>query len=171
MSRVSIAAPHLSANAVKQKIKSAGNYWHRQKWLVVYNSLVDPRPASEIAQHTGVSVGTVHKVISQYNRLGVEALTTPGKGGRRNQYLTLEQETAFVATFKEKAVKGQIATAGEIKLAYEKLIGHPVHKTTIYRLLDRHSFRKIVPRACHIKANTEEQEAFKKTLSKKLQSF
>ena len=171
MSRVSIAAPHLSANAIKKKIKSSVNYWHRQKWLVVYNGLVDPRPALEIAQHTGVSVGTVHKVISQYNKLGAEALATPGKGGRRNQYLTLEQETKFVATFKEKAVKGQIATAGEIKLAYEKLVGHPVHKTTIYRLLNRHSFRKIVPRACHIKSNTEEQEAFKKTSSKRLQSF
>ena len=171
MSRVSIAAPHLSANAVKQKIKSTGNYWQRQKWLVVYNGLVDPRPALEIAQHTGVSVGTVHKVISQYNRLGVEALATPGKGGRRHQYLTLEQETAFVAAFKEKAVKGIIATAGEIKLAYESLVDHPVHKTTIYRLLDRHEWRKIVPRASHIKANIEEQEAFKKTFSKRLQSF
>lgn len=76
MSRLSIAAPHLSANAIKQKIKSAGNYWHRQKWLVVYNGLVDPRPAEEIAQHIGVSVSTVHKVISQYNRLGASALAT-----------------------------------------------------------------------------------------------
>ena len=163
MSRVSIAAPHLSIEAVKQKMKSAGSYWHRQKWLVVYNALIDPRPAEAIAQHTGVSVGTVHKVISQYNRLGAEALSTPGKGGRRNQYLTLEQEKEFLAVFKEKAILGQIATAASIKQAYEKLVGQTVHKTTIYRLLERHEWRKIVPRPCHIKADPEEQEAFKKT--------
>ena len=73
MSRVSRAAPHLSLEAVEQKLKSTESYWHRQKWLIVYNGLVDPRPASAIAKQTGVSVGTVHKVISQYNQLGVAA--------------------------------------------------------------------------------------------------
>lgn len=122
----------------------------------------------EIAQHTGVSVGTVHKVISQYNRLGADALALPGKGGRRNQYLTLEQKKAFVASFREKATKGQVATIAEIKLAYEKLVGRTVHKTTIYRLLDRHESRKIVPRPWHIKADAEEQKAFKKTFAPQL---
>ncbi len=102
MSRVTIAAPYLTAQAVKEKMKTAQSFWHRQKWLVVYNALIDPRRAQEIAQHTGVSVGTVHKVICEYNRKGAEALSTPGKGGRRNQYLTLEQEKAFLETFKKK---------------------------------------------------------------------
>jgi len=62
MSRVSIAAPHLSVEAVKEKIKSARSFWQRQKWLVVYNALLDPRDAAEIAKHIGVSVGTVYKV-------------------------------------------------------------------------------------------------------------
>jgi hypothetical protein len=79
MSRVTIAAPHLTAQAVKEKGKTAQSFWHRQKWLVVYNALIDPGPAQEIAQHTGVSVGTVRKVISEYNRKGAEALSTPEK--------------------------------------------------------------------------------------------
>jgi len=52
MSRVSRAASHLSVEAVEQKLKSAPSYWHRQKWLIVYNGLVDPRPASAIAKQT-----------------------------------------------------------------------------------------------------------------------
>lgn len=165
MSRVSHAAPYLDVAAVKQKLKTSRSFWSRQKWLVVYNALVDPRPASAIAQHIGVSVGTVHKVISQYNRKGPAALENPGKGGRRNYNLTLEQEKEFLAAFFEKALLGQIATTAEIKLAYEKSVGRTVHKTTIYRLLDRHEWRKIVPRSCHIKANPEAQEAFKKTFT------
>jgi transposase len=116
-------------------MKTAQSFWHRQKWLVVYNALIDPRRAQEIAQHTGVSVGTVHKVICEYNRKGAEALSTPGKGGRRNQYLTQEQEKAFLETFKKKAARGEIATVAKIKEDYEKLVGQTVHKTTIYRLL------------------------------------
>ena len=180
MSRVSRAAPHLSLEAVEQKLKSTESYWHRQKWLIVYNGLVDPRPASAIcasqqrfaiAKQTGVSVGTVHKVISQYNQLGVAALETPGKGGRYNSYLTREQEKEFLAKFFEQAAKGQIPTVTQIKIAYEQLVWHPVHKTTIYRLLDRHQWRKIVPRPCHVKANPQEQEAFKKTFSNRSNKF
>lgn len=168
MTRVSRAAPHLSVEAVEQKLKSAESYWPRQKWLIVYNGLVDPRPASALAKQTGVSVGTVHKVISQYNQLGVAALDTPGKGGRYNSYLTREQEKEFLAKFFEQAVKGQIPTVTQIKIAYEQLVGNPVHKTTIYRLLDRHQWRKIVPRPSHVKADPQEQEAFKKTFSNRL---
>jgi len=171
MSRVSKAAPHLSLEAVEQKLKSADSYWHRQKWLIVYNGLVDPRPASAIAKQAGVSVAMVHKVISQYNQIGVAALETPGKGGRYNSYLTREQEKKFLAKFFEQAAKGQIPTVTQIKIAYEQLVGHPVHKTTIYRLLERHQWRKIVPRPCHVKANPQEQEAFKKTFSNKSNKF
>jgi transposase len=116
MSRVSRAAPHLSLEAVEQKLKSTDSYWHRQKWLIVYNGLVDPRPASAIAKQTGVSVATVHKVISQYNQLGVAALETAGKGGRYNSYLTREQEKEFLGKFFEQAAKGQIPTVTQIKI-------------------------------------------------------
>ena len=70
MARVSRALAHLSVEEVLQKIQSATNFWQQQKWLVVYNALVDPRPAGEIALHTATSVRTVHQVISDYNRLG-----------------------------------------------------------------------------------------------------
>jgi len=163
MGRVSQAAPHLSVEEVKTKLKAATSYWSRQKWLVIYNALVDPRPATEMALHAGISVASVHKLLSQYNRTGAEAIETPGKGGRHNYYLTLKQEQEFLAKFFEKAARGQVATANEIKIAYEELVGHTVHKTTIYRLLDRHKWRQIVPRPSHIKADPEAQAEFKKT--------
>jgi transposase len=62
-----------------------------------------PDPAAEIAKQTGVSVATVHKVISQYNQMGVTALETAGKGGRYNSYLTQEQEKGFLGKFFEQA--------------------------------------------------------------------
>jgi hypothetical protein len=58
--------------------------WCRERWLIIYNALVDPRPAEEIATHCGVSTTTVHNVIAAYSRRGVEAVETPGKGGLRH---------------------------------------------------------------------------------------
>ncbi len=142
MGQVTQAFPHLELEAVKQKLKQANKYWQRQKWLVIYNAMIDPRPAVDIAKHVGVSRGFVRQVIQQYNRQGEASVSTPGSGGRRNCYLSWSQEQQLIESFKTKARKGHIATATEIKLAYEQKIGHQVHKTTIYRLLERHQWHK-----------------------------
>jgi len=163
MARVSRASAHLSAEEVLQKIRTATNFRQQQKWLVVYNAVVDPRPAAEIARHTGTSIRTVHQIISDYNRLGAAAIETPGKGGRNNSYISLEAETEFLSGFTEQAAAGVVTTITKIKQAFEELVGKEVDKSTIYRMLDRQEWRKRMPRPCHPEANPEVQEAFKKT--------
>lgn len=163
MSRITRAAPHLPAETVKAKMLTAPNQTQRRRWAIVYNALVEPRLASSIALHCGVSVPLVRVVISSYNRLGPAALDTPGKGGRRHQYLSLPQERAFLAPFFQRAAKGQIATADELQQALQAQLGHPVHSSTVYRLLERHNWRKRVPRPMHPQADVEQQTEFKKT--------
>jgi hypothetical protein len=78
----------------------------------------------------------------------------------------LEQERALLRTFFEKAEQGVLLVATEVKRAYEQVVGHPVPKSTIYRMLARHEWRKIVPRPHHPKANVEQQADFKKNSPK-----
>src|SRR6266576_827764 len=160
MTRIKRAATHVSVEEVKERMSHDPRSFYRKRWLIIYNALVDPREAKDIARHTGVSVATVHKLISTYNRLGVAAVETPGKGGRRNQYLTVEEERELLTPFFELAQKGELTTAAHIKLAFEKRVGHEVDETTIYRLLERHQWRKVVPRPFHPKADKEEQRLF-----------
>lgn len=161
MSRVSCVLPHLSVEEVQQKLKTATSFRRQQKWLIVYNALVDPRPAEEIALHTGTSKRTVHQVISDYNRQGIEAIETPGKGGRRRGYLSLAQEKNFLSQFMDSAKKGLINTIAKVKRAYESKIEETVHCSSIYRLLERHGWRKVMPRSHHPQSNFEQQEEFK----------
>jgi transposase len=166
MTRITRAAPHLSVEEVKERMNNDPRSLYRKRWLIIYNALVDPRDAKDIAKHTGVSVGTVHKLISTYNRVGRAAVETPGKGGRRNEYITLEEERELLAPFFELAKKGEITTVASIKQVFEKRVGHVVDETTIYRLLDRHKWRKLVPRPFHPKANKEEQKLFQQNFTK-----
>ncbi len=161
------AAAHLSAEELARRWKYDPRPHRRQRWLIIYQALVDSREAVQIAKHCGVSPATVHQLISAYNRRGVAAVETPGKGGRRHQYLTLEQEQQFLAPFFAQAQAGTIATAAQIKQAFEAQVGREVAETTIYRLLDRHGWRKLVPRPVHPKADPEEQATFKKTSSRR----
>ncbi|MDF5708275.1 MAG: winged helix-turn-helix domain-containing protein [Nostoc sp. S4] len=163
MARVSRVEPHLTLEQIKQKIATCDHPRRQQKWLIVYNALVEPRPASAIALHTGTTVRTVHEVISNYNRLAAAAIETSGKGGRHNSYLSKEEETAFLEQFVDAAQTGKITTITQIHQAFEKQVGREVDSSTIYRLLERHGWRKLTPRPYHPKGDRLQQEAFKKT--------
>ena len=166
--RITRAASHLSVDEVKERMNTDRRPWVRQHWWIIYNALVAPRKAEEIALHTGVSATTVHRVISTYNRLGPTALETAGKGGRRHEYLTWQEEKEFLAPFFAQAHNGEIATVAQIQRAFEAKIGHEVDDSTIYRLLARHGWRKLMPRPRHPQADLQAQEQFKKTLKRKL---
>ncbi len=138
--RVTRAATHLPVEVVTARMEREQRSWCRQHWEIIYQALTAPRKAEDIARMVGVSVSTVHRVIATYKRGGVAAIETPGKGGRRHQYLTLEQERAFLQPFVARAARGEMATAAEIQQAYEEQAKQSVALSTIYRLLDRHGW-------------------------------
>jgi transposase len=161
MGRVTSAKPHLSEFEVSLRLKETTGRENR-RWLVVWNALVDPRPAREIAIHTDVSVSTVQNLTSQYNRFGPEAIEGDEFGKRRRAYLSKNQEAEFL----EPATQGEISVAGPVKRALEELLDHEVHHSTVYRMLHRNGWREVVPRPAYPEATEETQEAFKKTSRK-----
>jgi transposase len=163
MTPVTRVAPHLTLEQVKQKLHSAPSLWLRERWLVIYTAMLEPRPAQVIATQLGVSRPFVAKISSLYKRFGPAGLETIGPGGRRNAYLSQDEETAFLAPFLERAAQGDIVTVKLIHLAFEQHIGHTVDDSTIYRLLQRHQWRKVMPRSFHPDADPEAQATFKKT--------
>lgn len=166
--RITRAASHLSVDEVKERMNTEVRPWVREHWWIIYNALVAPRKAEEIALHTGVSATTVHRVISTYNRLGPTALETPGKGGRRHEYLSVQEEKEFLAPFFAQAESGEIATVAQIQHAFEARVGHKVDDSTIYRLLARHGWRKLMPRPRHPQADLQAQAQFKKNVKRRL---
>ena len=67
--------------------------------------------------------------------------------------------------YEKSAEKGQIIKIYEIKEEYEKKCGHKIGAGTIYRVLKRHNWRKVMPRSKHPKkADDKEIEKSKKKL-------
>ena len=107
MGRITRAAPHLEASEVKTRLHQDPRPMFRQRWLIIYNALVAPRAASEIAKHTGSTVAMVHQVIAGYNRLGIAAVETPGKGGRRRKSCELGRRARVLcALFQPSRARG-----------------------------------------------------------------
>ncbi len=67
---------YLSPDEVRMKVEMIGGSLKMRKWLVILNGIIDPRPVSEIALHTGLSESCVYRIIAQYNRLGPESIET-----------------------------------------------------------------------------------------------
>jgi hypothetical protein len=65
--------------------------------------------------------------------------------------------------FLAQSEKGGILEVSRVKAAYEQVLGRRVPKSTIYRMLARHGWRKVVPRPRHPKADASAQAEFKKT--------
>ncbi len=63
--------------------------------------------------------------------------------------MTAEEEDKFLGPFIEEAPLGGIVEVREIKEAFDARIGSVVPKSTIYRLLNRHGWRKIAPGKKH----------------------
>ncbi len=100
----------------------------------------------QTAQLTGLSVGWVSK---QRNRfIQGKALgdgSAPAREGRRRQNFTLEEETAVLKPFLERAGQGGILVVGQIKHDLEAALGHPMSLSSVYTLLHRHDWRKLAP--------------------------
>ena len=118
--------------------------------------------SEQVATAIGWRPTSVRRVQSLYLRQGEVVFEGVGRGGRRRQNLTVEQERQLLEPFVSRAEPGGLLVVSEIQTAYERAVGHGVPKSTVYRMLARHGWRKLVPRPRHPKGNQQRQQAFKK---------
>ena len=118
--------------------------------------------AKDVSEATGFHPASVTRLVAKYRDHGLEAITGNHYGGNRRN-MSVEEETAILAPFRERAEKGEIIEVKEIEAAYQAAVDHPISVSQIYFVLHRHGWRKIMPRSRHPKkADDATIEASKK---------
>jgi transposase len=125
-------------------------------WLATQGQTAD-----QIAQALGWHPNSVRRVQRRFGVEGEAALLGGPAGGRRHQYLPEAAEARLLEPFLGPAERGGVLVATAVKAAYEQAVGRRVPKSTVYRLLARHGWRKVTPRPRHPKQAPAVQEAFK----------
>ena len=117
----------------------------------------------EIAQKLDTSDKMVSQWVSAYiNNVGIAALLPKERIGMHRN-LSIEEEKEFLSAYTKQAEAGQIIDLNELKAAYIEKVGHSIGGSQIYRMLERHGWRKVMPRSKHPqKASDEAIEASKK---------
>jgi transposase len=88
----------------------------------------------------------------------------PTLGGRRRALLSWEQENAFLADWQTQAEHGELVVLTPLRTALEKKLGRQVKASVVYRLVERHRWRKVAPDTRHPKADPSVQDEWKKKL-------
>ena len=158
-----VACDAAMVEALKARLKQVKTIAEFQRIQCVLLRATLDCSASEIAQVLGWATVTVHIAHSRWAKEGEAFFEIKGKGGRRYQNLTEEEEAEVLAPFLGQATAGNVLKVADIQTAYEAQAGKAVPNSTIYRLLKRHGWRKVTPRPRHPKADVTARGAFKKT--------
>jgi transposase len=129
-----------------------------QMVLLRENAMTQPA----IAETMGVSLSTVNRAHMAYDGGGLKALKSKPNGGRKRENMTVAAEKSLLARFAKAAGAGEMLNIQDLKGAYEKAIGHETSNSTVYNLLARHGWRKLMPRPFHPKRDIAAQNTFKK---------
>lgn len=99
--------------------------------------------SQEIATAIGWNPSSVRRFQARCLKEGESAFEINERGGRNRENMSIEEEKELLKPFFQKAEKEGVLVVKEIKLAYEDKIGYEVPKSTVYRMLFRHGWRKV----------------------------
>lgn len=142
--------------------KKVSKKYETKRILILRLLAVDKMQTSAIARIVGYNEATINNIVSRYYKEGLSTMLGENRKGGNKRYLSEEETEELLKTFEKQAEKGHLLVMSEIKKAYEKKIGKEVPNSTIYRMVARQKWRKIIPRSKHPKSKPEEQEAYKK---------
>jgi len=158
-------APPGSEERLKNLLNAATDIIEIKRIQSVYFRIAYNHSPEEISDMVGYSLDHIRHIQASYWKYGEEALKVKQTGGRIRENLSLEEEKELLSSFNKQAAEGGILEVSRIKDAYEEKLGKKVHKTTVYRMLKRHGWRKIAPRPYHPKNDKEAMTDFKKNFT------
>jgi len=149
-------------DAILKAEKEADNKYVIKRLMVLRLRAVQNMPSKEIGKIVGYPPASVNNILSKYFNNGLESMLGENRKGGNKRYLTQSEENQILQGFESQSEEGKILIVADIKEAYEKTVGKEVPKSTIYRMLKRQGWRKVMPRSKHPKSKPEEFSAYKK---------
>lgn len=115
----------------------------------------------QTALSLGVGRASVPRLQARLRQLCAEpGAVRPSWGGRRRASLTPQEEQSFLAPWEDASDGGGILVVSLIRAALAQRLGRPVAASVVYRMLDRHGWRKVAPDTRHPKSDPQAQEAW-----------
>ena len=135
-------------------------------------SVLLPALLNATLERTAVAIGVGRATVVRLQRRLRSRVREPNKamavrGGRRRAWMNVEEERNFLAPWAQKSADGAMLVVGPLRAALAQELGHPVAHSVVYRLLERHGWRKVAPDTRHPKSDPQVQQGWKKNFPKR----
>ena len=134
--------PEGSLEKLKAALDAASTKAQYQRVLCLWLRAAVGLTVREIALALGWHPSTVCNLHTRYARLGDAVLAQPGRGGRRRQNLSHEDEYALLRRLRQEAAPNCVINSARVLAAYEKAVGRRVAPSTVSRMLARHGWTR-----------------------------
>ena len=135
-----------------------------EKLLEVLTLRYEGKSNREITEKTGYNERYVTTLLAKYRKMGLEEFIRI-KQTSHYRKMTEAEETQLLEKCSELAAEGKVLTVADIRQVFEEELGEKTGHDYIYKLLKRHGWRKVMPRAKHPKAASEEEQNSSKKLT------
>lgn len=154
-------------NELKKAKQIIDNLTYRDDLLVALSVVLTSQgklDQANIGEVLGVSKSTVKRMIKDFKKgaSAGEEISTPVWGGDRRSLLTWEEENEVLEQMTPEAIQGHVVTVGDIQSALETKAGRTMSQQTVYNILYRHKWHKVIPDKAHPKNDPENLDEFKK---------
>jgi len=121
--RHTAVAGHLKPEEIKDRMLSSESRQQFQRWQVIYITVTKRLRAEEVSELVGVCTGTVHQWVHQYNHKGPDVFILQGRGGRRRELLSWNEEEELLEELREKGERGAIVISRDCGSLRSNLCG------------------------------------------------
>jgi len=154
---------HLTDAQLQERLSVSSGKPEFSRWQILYMvQVAGVHSATVISPLVNLSKSSIYKIVEQYNKEGAKGVKYNLRGGRRRSLLSAAGESELLDTIEQKAAKGLVKTANDIRSIVEAKVGKAVSDDYLWDLLNRNGWKKKMPRPHHPKRSVSDQEAFKK---------
>jgi transposase len=155
--------PHLSLEKIEQQYRTAKDPVARSHWQIIW-LLAQGKTTKQIVEYTGYGLTWIRTIAHRYNEGGPDSLGDRRHGNPGTEAI-LSQELQQQLREELQALPADqgLWTGRKVAIWIKDKTGRQVHPQRGWEYLVRLGGTLRVPRPRHAKADTAEQEAFKKT--------
>jgi len=135
-----------------------------EKLLEVLALRYEGKSNREISERTGYNERYVTMLLIKYRKQGLAEFIRI-KQTSHHRKIAESEETVILEQCSELADQGKVLTAADIRRVFDEALGEKTNPDYIYKLLKRHGWRKVMPRARHPKAASKEEQNSSKKLT------
>ena len=126
-----------------------------EKLLEVLTLRYEGKSNREISERTGYNERYITMLLAKYRKQGLEEFIRIKQTSHRRR-MSEAEEAQILEGCSKLAEEGKALTVADIRQAFEERLGGKTAYSYIYKVLKRHGWRKVMPRAKHPKAASEE---------------